>query len=127
MLALCALACVAVGQTLETTITLPDTLGPLNGPYHMAWDDNPDHPRLYVGGEADSGGVIVANAMTCKRLARIPTGPVKSLCFVPLHRKLYVANLGSNTVKVVDGATNQVSIDRQRRGCRTGHAVQQRE
>jgi hypothetical protein len=76
--ALLALASTASPQYLETTILLPDTLGPLNGPYHMAWDENQDHPRLYIGGEADSGGVIVAEAITCQRLARIPTGPVKS-------------------------------------------------
>ena len=88
---------------------LPDTLGPMNGPYHLAWDENPAHPRLYIGGEADSGGVIVAEAITCKRLARVSTGPVKALCFVPPHGKLYVAKAGSDTVVVVDCATNQIS------------------
>jgi len=111
---LCALALgivfVSTGspQYLEAVIMLPDTLGPLNGPYHLAWDENPAHPRLYIGGEADSGGVIVAEAITCERLARIPTGPVKALCFVPSHGKLYVANARSDTLKVVDCSTNQV-------------------
>ncbi len=96
-------------QYLETTIKLPDTLGPLNGPYHLAWDENPAHPRLYVGGEADSGGVIVAEAITCKRLARVSTGPVKALCYVPPHGKLYVARLDVDSVVVVDCATYQIT------------------
>jgi len=96
-------------QDLETTIKLPDTLGPLDGPYHLAWDDNPAHPRLYVGGEGDSGGVVVAEAITCERLARIRTGPVKALCFVPSHGKLYVARSGADSVAVVDCATNQIT------------------
>ena len=111
------LASVASGQILEGQITLPDTLGPLNGPYCLAWDENPGHPRLFVGGVGgfypgqppeDSGGVIVAEAITCKRLARIPTGPVKALCYVPIHNKLYVAKLNTDSVEVVDCATNQV-------------------
>jgi hypothetical protein len=103
------LASSASSQYLETTIKLPDTLGPLNGPYHLAWDENPSHPRLYIGGEGDSGGVIVAEAITCERLARVSTGPVKALCFVPPHRKLYVAMLGTDSVLVVDCATNQIT------------------
>jgi YVTN family beta-propeller protein len=95
-------------QYLESTVLLPDTLGPLNGPYHLAWDENPAHPRLYIGGEGDSGGVIVAHALTCKRMARISTGPVKALCFVRPHGKLYVASAGSDSVTVVDCATNRV-------------------
>ena len=102
-------ASIASGQYLEAVIRLPDTLGPLNGPYHLAWDENPAHPRLYIGGEADSGGVIVAEAITCKRLARVSTGPVKALCLVPPERKLYVASLNSDTVLVVDCATDRVT------------------
>ena len=118
LLAVCCWLCaLASGQVLENAIMLPDTLGPLNGPYCLAWDDNPVHPRLYVGGAGgfypgqppeDSGGVIVAEAIACKRLARIPTGPVKALCFVAPHNKLYVAKLNTDTVEVVDCVTNQV-------------------
>ena len=122
-LCLCAIALVlllapvASGQILEGQITLPDTLGPLNGPYCIACTDDSAFPRLYVGGTGgfypgrppeDSGGVIVAEALTCKRLARIPTGPVKALCYVPIHNKLYVAKLNTDSVEVVDCATNQV-------------------
>ena len=113
-LCLCALALVtllassASSQYLEATIMLPDTLGPLNGPYHLAWDENQAHPRLYIGGEGDSGGVIVAQAITCERLARVSTGSVKALCFVAPHGKLYVAKAGSDSIEVVDCATNHV-------------------
>ena len=103
------LASSAYPQYLDAVIRLPDTLGPLNGPYHMAWDENPAHPRLYIGGEDDSGGVIVAQAITCKRLARVSTGPVKALCFVPPQGKLYVVGLGTDSVAVVDCATNQIT------------------
>lgn len=103
-------ASIASGQYLEAVIRLPDTLGPLNGPYHLAWDENPVHPRLYIGGEADSGGVIVAEAITCKRLARVSTGPVRALYFVPPHGKLYVARLGVDSLVVVDCVTNQISL-----------------
>jgi hypothetical protein len=103
------LASLAYPQYLETTIKLPDTLGPMNGPYHLAWDENPAHPRLCIGGEADSGGVIVAEAITCKRLARVSTGPVKALCFVPPQGKLYVARLDVDSVVVVNCATNQTT------------------
>jgi YVTN family beta-propeller protein len=95
-------------QWLESAVRLPDTLGPLNGPYCLAWDDSPAHQRLYIGGEGDSGGVIVAEAITCKRLARVSTGPVKALCFVAPHGKLYVARAGSDSIAVVDCATNHV-------------------
>jgi len=105
----CMLYAPANSQYLESTIVLPDTLGPLNGPYHIACTGDSAFPRLYIGGEGDSGGVIVAEAITCKRLARVSTGPVKTLCFVPPHGKLYVARAGSDSIVVVDCATNQIS------------------
>ncbi len=105
----CMLYAPANSQVLETVIRLPDTLGPLNGPYHLACTDDPAFPRLYIGGESDSGGVIVADAITCKRLARIPTGRVRTLCYVQPHRKLYVGRPGfADSVWVVDCATNQI-------------------
>jgi DNA-binding beta-propeller fold protein YncE len=108
-LALLLGATIGSGQYLESVIELPDTLGPLNGPYHLACTDDPAFPRLYIGGEADSGGIIVADAITCKRLARIPAGRVRTLCYVQPHNKLYVSRLGwADSVWVVDCATNQI-------------------
>jgi YVTN family beta-propeller protein len=104
----CALTAVASAQILEGTILLPDTLGPLNGPYHLAWDSDSAHPRLYIGGEGDSGGVIVVDANNYKKLARIPTGPVSDLCFSPPHNKLYVAKKDRDSVAVVDCSSNRV-------------------
>ncbi|MBN2464239.1 hypothetical protein JXD38_01255, partial [candidate division WOR-3 bacterium] len=43
------------------------------------------------------------------RLARVSTGPVGALCFVPPQGKLYVASLDADSVIVVDCATNQVT------------------
>jgi YVTN family beta-propeller protein len=98
-----------LGQYIETVVKLPDTLGPLYGPYHLAWDDNPAHPRLYIGGESDSGGIIVADAGNFRRLARIRTGPVGALSLNPLRGKLYVSGTGqTDSLRVVDCATNRV-------------------
>jgi DNA-binding beta-propeller fold protein YncE len=104
-------ASVASPQILETSIILPDTLGPLNGPYHLAWDSDSAHPRLYIGGApgCDSSGVIVADAITCKRLARVPTNTPNALCFVQSRGKLYVAKAGRDSVVVVDCATNRIA------------------
>jgi len=105
----CVLLAPARGEYLEATITLPDTFGPLTGPYCLALDDVSAHPRLYIGGQSYTGGVLVAEAITCNRLARIPTGPVAALCYVPTRNKLYVAKASRDTVAVVDCATNQIT------------------
>jgi DNA-binding beta-propeller fold protein YncE len=104
-------ASVASPQILETSIILPDTLGPLNGPYHLAWDSDSAHPRLYIGGApgCDSSGVIVADAITCRRLARVPTNTPSALCFVQSRGKLYLAKAGRDSVVVVDCATNRIA------------------
>jgi len=73
----------ASGQVLEDTLVLPDTFGSLPGPLHMAYDDDSVHARLYIGGEADRGGVLVVDLLTCEKLARIATGPgstSRSMC-----------------------------------------------
>ena len=100
------LAPVATGQILEGKILLPDTLGPLTGICHIAWDENPTHPRMFIGSE--DGDVLVVNALTCERVARIQTGPIASLCYSPLHNKLYVSKKDKDTVAVVDCASYRV-------------------
>jgi YVTN family beta-propeller protein len=97
---------VASAQILEGQIALPDTLGPLTGTCHLAWDENPTHPRMFVGSE--DGDVLVVNALTCERVARILTGPVAGLCYSPPHNKLYVSKKSKDTVAVVDCASLQV-------------------
>ena len=84
-LLLCALALGGLlaspssAQVIADTIILPDTFGPLPGPLHVTYDDNPAHARLYIGGEADGGGVLVVDPLTCEKLARIATGPVSDV------------------------------------------------
>jgi YVTN family beta-propeller protein len=99
-------ASVASPQILETTIVLPDTLGPLNGPYHLAWDSDHAHLRLYIGSE--QGDIIVADAGSYRRLARIPVSPVYALCYVSRYGKVYGANRYKDSVTVIDGLSNQV-------------------
>jgi hypothetical protein len=75
------LASSAFPQILEGTILLPDSLGSLTGEMHVVFDENPEHPRMFVGSE--DGDVLVLDAITCQRIARIPTGPVASICYSP--------------------------------------------
>jgi DNA-binding beta-propeller fold protein YncE len=89
-------------QTIEDTIVLPDTFGPLPGPLHMAYDDDSAHARLYIGGEADSGGVLVVDLLTCDKLARIATGPVSDLAVSVPRGKLYVARADADSILIVD-------------------------
>jgi DNA-binding beta-propeller fold protein YncE len=93
-------------QVLEGTILLPDSLGPLTGKNHIAFDEDPVHPRMFIGGEG--GDAIVADAVTCERLARILAGPMRALCFVPAHNKLYVSTTDEYGVVVVDCSSYEV-------------------
>jgi hypothetical protein len=49
------LASSARSQVLDGQILLPDSLGPLTGKTHIVFDENPDHPRMFIGSE--DGGV----------------------------------------------------------------------
>ena len=96
----------ASAQVLEGTILLPDSLGPLTGKNHVAFDEDSLHPRIFIGGEG--GDVIVADAITCKRVARIRSGPMKALCYVPAHNKLYVSTADEYGVAVVDCSSYEI-------------------
>jgi DNA-binding beta-propeller fold protein YncE len=100
------LASSAFPQVLEGTILLPDSLGPLTGKNHVAFDEDSARPRIFIGGEG--GDVIVANAVTCERFARIRSGPMNALCYVPTHNKLYVSTTDECGVAVVDCNTYEV-------------------
>jgi hypothetical protein len=93
-------ASVASPQILETTIALPDSLGPLTGTTHVAFDEDPVHPRMFIGGEG--GDVLVVDALTCERLARIATGPVASICYSPKHNKLYTTTVDEDVPVLVE-------------------------
>ena len=109
-LLLCTLALVALlvssasSQILEGQVLLPDSLGPLTGKTHVAFDESPGHPRIFIG--AEGGDVLVADALTGERLARIATGRVYSVCYSTRHNRLYACTASS--VVVVDGNSYQV-------------------
>jgi YVTN family beta-propeller protein len=94
----------ASAQWLETTVPLPDSLGSIGNPTAVVCDslDN----KLFAGGD---GGVLVADGTNNARLARVWTGStVPALGFVRQNDKVYCANSGSNSVTVIDGASNSV-------------------
>ncbi len=105
------LASSAFAQVLEGTILLPDSLGPLTGKTHVVFDENPDHPRMFIGSE--DGGVLVMDAITCQRIARIPTGPVASICYSPKHNRLYTSTVEGYAVVVADCSSYQVAKELQ--------------
>jgi len=102
------LASTASAQVLEGPILLPDSLGPLTGKTRVAFDESPDHPRMFIGSE--DADVLVVDALTGERLARIATGRVYSICYSARHNRLYAflyAFTGSSVV-VVDCSSYQV-------------------
>jgi DNA-binding beta-propeller fold protein YncE len=99
------LASSASAQVLEGQILLPDSLGPLTGATHVAFDENPNHPRMFIGSE--DGNVLVMNTLTGERLARIQSGPVKSICFSPAHNELYISLVNEYAVVVFDCSSYQ--------------------
>ena len=96
----------AFPQVLEGTILLPDSLGPLYGKNHVAFDEDSAHPRIFIGGEG--GDVIVANSVTCERFARVRSSPMNALCYVPAHNKLYVSTTDEYGIAVVDCSSYEV-------------------
>jgi DNA-binding beta-propeller fold protein YncE len=102
----CALTAVASAQIFEGQVLLPDSLGPLPGKIHVAFDDESSPPRMFLGSE--DGDVLVVNTLTCEKLARVRTGPVAGLCYSPPHNKLYVSKKGRDTVAVVDCSAYEV-------------------
>lgn len=95
----------AFGQWLETTIMLPDSLGPLHWPYHMTTDATGS--RLYVGSE--STDVMVFDAVTLGRLRRINTAsPVLSSCTNTRRNKVYLSLSATSSILVIDGPTGAV-------------------
>ena len=105
------LASSALAQVLEGTILLPDSLGPLPGRTVVALDENAARPRMFVG--SDSGDVLVVNSQTGERVARMETGPVRAICFCPVHNKLYISLMNTYTVVVLDCSTYEIIAELQ--------------
>jgi DNA-binding beta-propeller fold protein YncE len=100
------LASSASSQGFEGTIPLPDSLGPLTGISHVALDERPGHPRMFIGGE--DGNVLVMNTLTGERLARIQSGQVKSICFSPAQNNLYISLVNEHAIVVFDCGSYQM-------------------
>ena len=93
------------GQPVPDTILLPDSLGPLYEPYHLAFGGSSDD--IYVASE--STDIIVVNGNTYERIKRIETGtPVGGVCLVARHNKLYCSYPAEGRIGVIDCATNNI-------------------
>ena len=102
LLVCCCLSAVSA-QWLETTIPLPDSLGPFEANGCQVWDSSDN--KLFLGGD---GGVLIIDGATNERLAIVPTsGSIRAFCCSPAEHKVYCAT-DSGTVVVLNGATNQV-------------------
>jgi len=108
----CALVlgvCVSAGQALSLavpdTILLPDSLGPLRPPYHLAFGSSTEN--IYVASE--SSDIIVVDGNTFQRIKRINTGtPVGDAFLVSQHNKLYCSYPQQGRIGVIDCATNSI-------------------
>jgi DNA-binding beta-propeller fold protein YncE len=109
---MCAMALgflVSVGQSLTIpvpdTIMLPDSLGPLRPPYHVAFGSSTDN--IYVASE--SSDIIVVDGNTFQRIERIYTGAGGGdAMLVDQHNRLYVSHPSQGRIGVIDCATNNV-------------------
>ena len=104
--AFCLSSAAIYGQQLGKTIFLPGSAGGLTSPQCVVY--NTKNNTIYVGGQYGEC-VVVVDARTMRRIARIPTGrDVKALCYDENNNRVYCANNASNTVTVIDGTENAV-------------------
>jgi len=96
---------VGLGQPAPDTILLPDSLGPLRPPYHLAFGGS--SWNIYVASE--SSDIIVVDGNTFQRIKRINTGtPVGDALLVNEHNKLYCSYPMQGCIGVIDCATNSI-------------------
>ena len=87
------------------TILLPDSLGPLRPPYHLAFGGS--SWNIYVASE--SSDIIVVDGNTFQRIKRINTGtPVGGALLVSQHNRLYCSYPQQGRIGVIDCATNSL-------------------
>jgi YVTN family beta-propeller protein len=99
---LLVLISVSLGQWVETTIPLPDSISGLRSVGAIQFR-SANH-AMYVGGD---GRLIVVDAATREKLAGVGLpGWVDMMCSSTASNKLYCASRGGQSVYVVDCATN---------------------
>jgi DNA-binding beta-propeller fold protein YncE len=99
-------ASIGLSRPVPDTILLPDSLGPLYDPYHLAVGGSRDNIYIASGTE----DIIVVDRTTFARIKRIRTGtPIGDVCLVSQHDKLYLTYPVQGQIAVVDCATNAVT------------------
>jgi len=89
--------------SVPDTILLPDSLGPLRPPYHLAFGNSTDN--IYVASE--SSDIIVVDGNTFQRIKRINTGtPVGVALLASQHNKLYCTYPSQGRIGIIDCTTN---------------------
>ncbi len=104
-MALCLGVSIGWSQPVPDTILLPDSLGPLRPPYHLAFGSSTDN--IYVASE--SSDILVVDGNTFQRIKRINTGtPVGGTVLVSQHNRLYCSYPQQGRIGVIDCATNTI-------------------
>ncbi|MBM3331541.1 YncE family protein, partial [candidate division WOR-3 bacterium] len=104
-LVLSAGLCFGWSPPVPDTILLPDSLGPLRPPYHLAFGSSTDN--IYVASETSD--IIVVDGNTFQRVRRIYTNAgVGGALLVSRHNRLYVSHPSQGRIGVIDCATNNV-------------------
>jgi hypothetical protein len=97
----------SVGWSLPVvpdTILLPDSLGPLQPDYHLAFGSSTDN--IYVASE--SSDILVVDGETFQRIQRINTGPVGGAVLVDQYSRLYCSFPQQGRIGIIDCASNSV-------------------
>jgi DNA-binding beta-propeller fold protein YncE len=100
--------CLGFSLPVPDTIMLPDSLGPLRPPYHLAFGSSTDN--IYVASES-SDIIVVDGSFTgsFQRIKRINTGtPVGGALLVSQHNKLYCSYPQQGRIGVIDCSTNTI-------------------
>jgi YVTN family beta-propeller protein len=101
------LAAVVLGQPVEATVFLPESLCGLGWIEYMVW--NPANNQVYAA-NWHAGNVIAISAGSGKKTARVPVGDYGGvLCASADLNKVYAYDETRQTLAVIDGNTNTVA------------------
>jgi DNA-binding beta-propeller fold protein YncE len=102
----CVLFAVCLGQSLEKTVVLPDSLAAVRNP--GAFCVNTGNNTVFIGGSSDN--VAVLDGVTNRKIAVVPVpGGAKRMCYNPVLNKVYCINSGRAYVYVIDAAANALA------------------